>query len=104
VSVVPSRIAHCPSTSCQATPSIAESSLPGASLPDASLPECIVDDGDASLNGVCVGSVAVHAHDAITFASGEKTRIVGDIGVSPGTSITGEFLIKPGGEVQSIKG
>jgi hypothetical protein len=87
-------VSTCSSTSCQSTPSIAI-----ANNDEASLPECIIDD-EASLNDVC-GSVAIHAHDTITFASGEKTRIVGDIGVSPGTSITGEFLVKPGGEVQS---
>jgi hypothetical protein len=58
--------------------------------------ECTYTD---SLNAVCLSN-AIHAGDTITFASGEDTRVVGDIGVSPGTSITGRHLIKPGGMTQ----
>jgi hypothetical protein len=43
---------------------------------------------------------AVHARTTITF-DGEKTRVVGDIGVSPGTSITGNYAIAAGGQVQA---
>jgi hypothetical protein len=59
------------------------------------LPACIIDD---SLNGVC-GDYAIHANAAITFASGEDTRVVGNIGIYPTaeTAITGMHIIKPGG-------
>jgi hypothetical protein len=58
------------------------------------VPPCISED---SLHAVCNGT-AIHAHDTITFASGEDTRIVGNIGVSPGTSITGMHEIAPGSD------
>jgi hypothetical protein len=52
---------------------------------------------DVLSNAVCQ-SFAVHARTTITF-DGEKTRIVGDIGVSPATAITGNYAIAPGGQV-----
>jgi hypothetical protein len=82
-------VSTCSADSCSVTPSV-------VTTDSDSSPDCV----DDSLNDVC-GSVAIHAHDTITFASGEKTRVVGDIGVSPGTSITGEYLLKPGGQVQN---
>jgi hypothetical protein len=79
-------VSTCPSTDC---PVVVVDPVPPVAE------ECTVDH---SLNAVC-DRFAVHAHDAITFASGEETRIVGDIGVSPGTSITGQYSIMPGGQV-----
>jgi hypothetical protein len=79
-------VTTCPSPSCS-------SSAPTVKAVDTA--ECVFDD---SLNAVCEGN-AIHAHDTITFASGEKTRVVGNIGVSsPANSITGEHEIKPGGK------
>jgi hypothetical protein len=80
-----------PSSSPSATPSASPSYSPSASPSE--IPKCILD---YSLNDVCE-SVAIHA-DSISF-DGEKTRVVGDVGVFPGTAITGDYLIEPGGEV-----
>jgi hypothetical protein len=83
-----------PSNAPSSSPSNAPSSSP--SQEPTAEPEC---EFEGSLHAVCK-SFAVHATTTMTFASGEETRIVGDIGVNPGTSITGKFEIKPGGTNQ----
>jgi hypothetical protein len=79
-------------SNCLAAPSSAPSTAPTDALGP-----CPVG---GSLNGVC-GPYALHAYDAITFASGELTRVVGDVGVSPGTSITGPYTVAAGGQTQA---
>jgi hypothetical protein len=86
-------VSTCASAECvAATTPVITTTTPEVSSPSS----CDADDYD-NLHAVCE-NLAIHAH-TITFASGEETRVVGDIGTSPGTSITGVYLIKPGGQV-----
>jgi hypothetical protein len=85
-----------PSDSPPALPTSSPSNAPSSSpSQEPSEPECKVE---GSLHAVC-GTFAVHANAAMTFATGEHSRIVGDIGIYPGlaAAITGLFQIKPGG-------
>jgi hypothetical protein len=84
-----------PTIEPSSSPSNTPSSFPSQE-PTESTPEC---EFEGSLHAVC-GTFAVHANSAITFASGEHTRIVGNIGIYPGTSVTGLVQIKPGGTNQ----
>ena len=87
-------VSTCAAAACPAIAVAPFDSPAPPTLAPTAAPVC--DFGD-SLHAVCQ-SVAIHARDTITFASGEKSRVVGDIGVYPGTSITGQHEIKPGGQ------
>jgi hypothetical protein len=87
-------VSKCEDASC------APGAAPYVAAPTESPPAAAVDappcESGYSLHEVCDG-LAIHAHDEITFASAEPTRVVGNIGVYPGTSITGKYEIMPGG-------
>jgi hypothetical protein len=59
--------------------------------------------GEASTSSVC-GSFAVHARDAVNFNGGQTIIHGGDVGVSPGTSITGDFVFAGAGVVADDSG
>jgi hypothetical protein len=74
-------------------PSTAPSTAPSTSIAPSSVPSM---SPSTTFFGAC-GNFAVHAGTNITFAGVKSTITNGDVGVSPGTSITGNYELQEGG-------
>jgi hypothetical protein len=76
-----------PSTSLRPSTSRAPSSIPSSTPTSTSMAPSALSD-----TSVC-GKFAVHARTAVTFAALKSTIHNGYVGVSPGSSITGQYIL-----------